>query len=140
VIQPSPLNIFSKGISEQVGSQVSLNNNEVPTFATGITTMYENQFLNRFVSMDFINILAIIISLIGVILSYDIFSREKEDGTLKLLLSNRIKRSDFFLGKAGGILLTFIPLLLVCYILVFIILWISPSVSLSADDYARILL
>jgi ABC-type transport system involved in multi-copper enzyme maturation permease subunit len=102
--------------------------------------MYENQFLNRFVSLDFINILAIILSLIGVILSYDIFSREKEDGTLKLLLSNRIKRSDFFLGKAGGILLTFIPLLLVCYMLVFIILWISSSVSLSANDYARILL
>jgi ABC-2 type transport system permease protein len=140
VIKPSPLNIFSKGISEQVGSQVSLNSNEVPTFATGITTMYENQFLNRFVSLDFVNILAIILSLIGVFLSYDIFSREKEDGTLKLLLSNRIKRSDLFLGKAVGILLTFIPLLLVSYILVFIILWISPLVSLSADDYARILL
>ncbi len=140
VIQPSPLNIFCKGISEQVGSLVNLRNNEVPTFATGITTMYENQFLNRFVSLDFVNILAIILSLIGVFLSYDIFSREKEDGTLKLLLSNHVKRSDFFLGKAGGILLTFIPLLLVCYILVFIILWISPFVSLSADDYARILL
>ncbi|HUX57954.1 MAG TPA: ABC transporter permease subunit [Bacteroidales bacterium] len=140
VIQPSPLTIFSKGISEQVGSKVSLSNNEIPTFATGITTMYENQFLNRFVSLDFINILAIILSLIGVFLSYDIFSREKEDGTLKLLLSNHVKRSDFFLGKAGGILLTFIPLLLVCYILVFIILWMSPSVNLSADDYARILL
>ncbi|MCX6262267.1 MAG: ABC transporter permease subunit [Bacteroidia bacterium] len=140
VIQPSPLNIFCKGISEQVGSQVSLNNNEVPTFATGITTMYENQFLNRFISLDFVNILAIILSLIGVFLSYDIFSREKEDGTLKLLLSNQVKRSDYFLGKAGGILLTFIPLLLVCYILVFIILWISPSVSLSADDYVRIMI
>jgi ABC-type transport system involved in multi-copper enzyme maturation permease subunit len=140
VIQPSPLTIFSKGISEQVGSKVSLSNNEIPTFATGITTMYENQFLNRFVSLDFVNILAIILSLIGVFLSYDIFSREKENGTLKLLLSNQIKRSDFFLGKASGILLTFIPLLLVCYMLVFIILWISPSVSLSADDYARILL
>ncbi|OFX37283.1 MAG: hypothetical protein A2X05_15540 [Bacteroidetes bacterium GWE2_41_25] len=140
VIQPSPLTIFSKGISEQVGSKASLSNSEIPTFATGITTMYENQFLNRFVSLDFINILAIILSLIGVFLSYDIFSREKEDGTLKLLLSNNVKRSDFFLGKVSGILLTFIPLLLVCYILVFIILWISPSVSLSADDYARILL
>jgi ABC-type transport system involved in multi-copper enzyme maturation permease subunit len=140
VIRPSPLNIFCKGINEQIGSQVSLSNNEVPTFATGIASMYENQFLNRFVSLDFINILAIMLSLIGVFLSYDIFSREKEDGTLKLLLSNHVKRSDFFLGKAGGILLTFIPLLLICYILVFIILWISPAVKLTFDDYGRILL
>jgi ABC-type transport system involved in multi-copper enzyme maturation permease subunit len=140
VFKPSPLSIFCKGITEQVGSRANLNRNEVPTFATGITTMYENQFLNRFVSLDFINILAILLSLLGVFLSYDIFSREKEDGTLKLLLSNQVKRSDFFLGKAGGILLTFIPLLIVCYILVFIILWISPFVGLSADDYARILL
>jgi ABC-type transport system involved in multi-copper enzyme maturation permease subunit len=140
VIQPSPLSIFCKGITEQVGSRASLNINEVPTFATGITTINENQFLNRFISLDFVNIMAVILSLIGVFLSYDIFSREKEDGTLKLLLSNQIKRSDFFYGKAGGILLTFIPLLLICYILVFIILWFSPSVNLLADDYIRILL
>ena len=140
VIKPSPLNIFCKGISEQVGSRVNLSNSEVPTFASGITTMYENQFLNRFVSLDFVNILAIILSLIGVFLSYDIFSREKENGTLRVLLSNQVKRSDFFLGKAGGILLTFIPLLLICYMLVFIILWISPFIHLSLDDYARILL
>ena len=140
VIQPSPLTIFSKGISEQVGSRANLSNSEIPTFATGITTMYENQFLNRFISLDFVNILAIILSLLGVFLSYDIFSREKENGTLKLLLSNQVKRSDLFLGKVSGIILTFIPLLLVCYMLVFIILWISPSVSLSADDYIRILL
>lgn len=101
VIKPSPLNIFCKGISEQVGSQVNLSNGEVPTFATGITTMYENQFLNRFVSLDFVNILAIILSLIGVFLSYDIFSREKENGTLRVLLSNQVKRSDFFMEKQG---------------------------------------
>jgi ABC-type transport system involved in multi-copper enzyme maturation permease subunit len=140
VIPPSPLTIFCKGISEQVGSQVTLPNYEVPTFATGITTMYENQFLNRFVSLDFINILAIILSLIGIFLSYDIFSREKENGTLKLLLSNQVRRSDFFLGKVTGILLTFVPLLIICYLLVFIILWISPAVKLVSDDYARIFL
>lgn len=138
VMPPSPLTIFSKGISEQVGSRISLPNNQVPTFADGITTMYENRFLNRFVSLDFINILAIILSLIGVFLSYDIFSREKETGTMKLLLSNHVKRSDFFLGKATGILITFIPLLVVCYLLVFILLWLSPMVQLSAEDYARI--
>jgi ABC-type transport system involved in multi-copper enzyme maturation permease subunit len=140
VIKPSPLSIFCKGITEQVGSLVDLSNGEVPTFATGVTTMYENQFLNRFVSLDFVNILAIILSLIGVFLSYDIFSREKEEGTLKLLLSHQVKRSDLFLGKAGGILLTFIPLLIICYILVIIILWLSPLVHLTAGDYARILL
>ncbi len=139
-ISPSPLTIFCKGISEQVGSQVRLGSYEVPTFAGGISSIHENQFLNRFVSMDFINILAIVLSLIGVFLSYDIFSREKENGTLKLLLSNRVTRSDFFLGKVGGILMTFVPLLLVCYMLVFLILWISPSVSLTGDDYIRIAL
>lgn len=139
-IPPSPLTIFCKGISDQTGSQVSLANSEIPTFAGGVATIHENQFLNRFVSLDFINILAIVLSLIGVFLSYDIFSREKENGTLKLLLSNHVTRSDFFLGKVGGILMTFVPLLLVCYMLVFLILWVSPSVRLTGDDYIRIAL
>ncbi len=140
VIPPSPLTIFCKGISEHVGSRAELRNDEVPTFANGITTMYENQFLNRFISLDFINILAIILSLIGVFLSYDIFSKEKESGTLKLLLSNKVTRSDFFIGKTTGIFITFFPLLLVCYFLVFVILWTSPVIRLSVDDYERIIL
>ena len=132
VIPPSPLTIFSKGISEQIGNQANLEHIRIPAFATGITTMYENQFLNRFIKLDFVNILAIILSLIGVFLSYDIFSREKESGTLKLLLSNNVKRSDFFLGKVGGLLLTFIPLLLLCYILVMIIT-LDSSISKPFD-------
>jgi ABC-type transport system involved in multi-copper enzyme maturation permease subunit len=139
VIPPSPLSIFSKGISEQVGSKISLSNDMAPTFADGITTMYENRFLNRFFSLDFINILAIILSLVGVFLSYDIFSREKETGTLKLLLSHPVKRFDFFMGKVLGILMTFVPLLLICYLLVFLILWINPNIDLSANDYLRII-
>jgi len=137
---PSPLSIFCKGISEQVGNTADLRNDEIPTFATGITTIYENQFLNRFVSLDFVNILAIILSLIGIFLSYDIFSRERENGTLKLLLSNHVTRASFFLGKAIGILITFVPLLLVCYILVFIIIGFSPMVHLMPGDYLRLLL
>jgi len=137
---PSPLSIFCKGISEQTGSQAVLKNDEVPTFASGITTMYENQFLNRFISLDFINILVIILSLIGILLTYDIFSRERENGTLRLVLSNRLSRADLFFGKAAGVLITFVPLLLICYVLVFIILSLSPAVHLVAGDYGRIVL
>ena len=137
---PSPLSIFCKGISEQVGRAAQLQNDEAPTFATGITTIYENQFLNRFVSLDFVNILTIILSLIGVFLSYDIFSREREKGTLKLLLSNNVTRASFFLGKVTGMLITFVPLLLIAFMLGIVILLFSPVVQLSASDYIRILL
>lgn len=137
---PTPLSIFCKGISEQVGRISQLRNDEVPSFATGVTTMYENQFLNRFVSLDFINILTIILSLLGVFLSYDIFSREKENGTLKLMLSNKLTRASFFMGKVVGIMITFIPLLLISYMLGLLILIFSPTVQLSGNDYLRILL
>jgi ABC-type transport system involved in multi-copper enzyme maturation permease subunit len=140
VLPPTPLSIFSKGITEQTGSKAELSIDNSPVFAYGITTMYENPFLNSIVCLDFINIMAIILSLLGLFLSYDLFSGERESGTLKLLLSNRIKRSTFFIGKVSGVFLTFLPVLLISYLMVLVIINLSAVIHLSANDYLRLLL
>jgi len=89
-------------------------------------------------SLDFITALTILLSLLGVLFSYDMLSREKEQGTLKLSLSNPISRSTFFLGKIAGIFLTLMPILIICFLVIFLIISFSSSVHFTTSDYGRI--
>ncbi|MDR1344729.1 MAG: ABC transporter permease subunit [Tannerellaceae bacterium] len=134
----SPLGIFSKGIAEQTGSKVQIDRKEKPVFSNDIVALNENTFMGGFSSLDFATAIAILLSLVGILFSYDMLSREKEDGTLKLSLSNPVSRSSFFLGKIAGIFLTLLPILALCFLAILLVLQFSPSVDFTADDYGRI--
>jgi len=139
VVKPvSPLSIFSKGILEQTGSKVKLDRKEKPVFSSDIVLLNENPFMGNFMSLDFTTALTILLSLLGVLFSYDMLSREKELGTLKLSLSNPVSRSTFFLGKITGIFFTLLPILIICFLIILLIIQFSPSIHFSAGDYGRI--
>ena len=139
VVKPvSPMSIFSKGISEQTGSKVRLDRKEKSVFSSDIVLLNENPFMGNFMSLDFTTALTILLSLLGILFSYDMLSREKELGTLKLSLSNPISRSSFFLGKITGIFLTLLPILIICFLVILIIIQLSPAIQFSSGDYGRI--
>ena len=77
---PEPLSIFCRGISGNVGNRVKIWLGEKPLFATGNAAIRDNPLLNSFFSIDFISIIAVIMSLLALIFSYDACTREKEDG------------------------------------------------------------
>jgi ABC-type transport system involved in multi-copper enzyme maturation permease subunit len=134
----SPLSIFNTGVLEQTGSKIQIDRKEKPVFSTGVVVLNENPFMGKFMSLDFTMALAILLSLLGILFSYDMLSREKEQGTLKLALSHPISRSTFYLGKIAGIFLTLTPILLICFLVILVILQLSPAVQFSAGDYGRI--
>ena len=139
VVRPlSPLSIFSKGIQEQTGSKVKLDRKEKPVFSSDIVLLNENPFMGNFMSLDFTTALTILLSLLGVLFSYDMLAREKEEGTLKLSLSNPVSRSTYFLGKITGVFLTLLPILVLCFLVILLIIQFSPSVHFVAGDYGRI--
>jgi ABC-type transport system involved in multi-copper enzyme maturation permease subunit len=94
--------------------------------------------MGGFMSLDFATAIAVLLSLLGVLFSYDMLAREKEQGTLKLALSNPVSRSVFFLGKISGIFLTLVPILVICFLAILLIIQFSPAVQFSAGDYGRI--
>ena len=60
--------------------------------------------------LDFVAIVAIIMSLVAIILSHNAVSGEREDGMLKLMLSTSISRSTIILGKfIAGIITLSVP-------------------------------
>ncbi len=138
IIPPEPLSIFSKGITGQVGNRVGIRLGEKPMLAEGKIAARDNPFLASFFSVDFVQIAAIIFSLLALLFSYDVFTREKEDGTLRLQMSNSLGRSQFLAGKVLGILVTLLPVLVLCYLLSAVLILFSKDLSFSELEWGRI--
>jgi ABC-type transport system involved in multi-copper enzyme maturation permease subunit len=137
---PEPLSIFCRGISGNVGNRVKIWLGEKPLFATGNAAIRDNPLLNSFFSIDFVTIIAVIMSLLALIFTYDACTSEKEDGTLKLQLANSLSRYKILLGKVAGVYLTLLPILVFCYILSAISILNSPNIPFSLSDWGRIIL
>lgn len=138
IIPPEPMSIFSKGLSGQVGNRIKILLGEKPMLAEGKSITGDNPFLASFFSVDFVQIAAIIFSLLALLFSYDVFTKEKEDGTLRLQMSNSIGRSQFLAGKVLGILATLLPVLVFSFLLSAVLILLSKDVSFSALEWGRI--
>jgi ABC-type transport system involved in multi-copper enzyme maturation permease subunit len=135
---PEPLSIFCKGISQNVGNKVKIYLQEYPLFPTGHASTRDNPLLNAFFSLDFITILIIILSLLAMVFSYDLITREQEDGTLKLVFTNQNSRISFLVGKVTGILISLLPILVFCFLLSALLIVISPDIKLQFTDWIRV--
>lgn len=98
ILNPSqpPLAFYSliRGLSADINIE-EFNNDPLPVM---------------FPLMDLTFIVTILLSLIALLFSYDSICGEKEEGTLKLMLSNNFPKSKIIFGKIiGGILTLLIP-------------------------------
>jgi len=90
--------------------------------------------------LDLVFIIGILLSLAALIFSYDAVCGEKEDGTLKLMMSNRLTRSKIILSKIfGGTLTLLIPFLLSLVLGLFVIL-LNSRVAWTGTDWATLAL
>jgi len=140
VLAPEPLTIFSRGLSGQGGNRVKIRLGEKAMLAEGKVAARDNPFLAAFFSVDFVDIAVIIFSLLALLFSYDVFTREKEDGTLRLQMANSLGRSQFLAGKVLGILGTLLPVLVFSFLLSAVLILFSKNVSFSALEWGRIAL
>jgi ABC-type transport system involved in multi-copper enzyme maturation permease subunit len=140
VLPPEPLSVFGKGVSDQVGNRVKIWLGDKPFLAAGKTAAGDNPFLASFFSVDFVDIAAVIFSLLALIFSYDAFTREKEDGTLKLQMSNAVARSTALAGKLLGIFVTLLPILVFSFLLSAVLVLLARDVAFSGGEWGRIAL
>ena len=116
---PSPLSIFAQGEDRRFGNSIQVLRWEVPRRAEGSFT--DNMLMAAQQALDLNTIVAIVLSLFGILLSYDAVSGEREKGTLKLQCVTGVSRAaiysakflgaviclalPFFISLAGGLLL-----------------------------------
>jgi ABC-type transport system involved in multi-copper enzyme maturation permease subunit len=138
--KPEILGIFSQGYDRKFGNTLDFGLGDAPLRLVSYMgkDSLQSQSLSGFSSVDFEFLVRIILSLSAIFLAYDVISGEREAGTLRLTLSNSVKRSTLLLGKfLGGLLSLLIPLILI-YLLSLLIASFSPLIDFQSAEYSRV--
>ena len=110
--KPNPLGIFNVG-AENLGANTVTIELAKPVFELTYPILGEpaqkrgadNPLLAMFLTIDVVFIFKIVLSALAILFAFNTISGEREDGTLKLVLSNAIPRDMIVLGKyLGGML------------------------------------
>lgn len=132
---PNPLSIFVKGLDEAMGRSFEVSPIGIEVRAGQKSG---NAIFAFFPSPDFLYIVRVVLSLVALLFGFDQVSREKEAGTLRLMLANPASRARVLAGKWLGNFLTLaVPFLLVT-MLGAAVLSLDPAIRLSADQVLRL--
>ena len=130
---PSPTSIFSAGFEGTHPRHLVVGKNSVEYGAP----LDVQSSAGLFGSIDYLFVVQFIFSLFAVLLSFDAITREKENGTLRTMLSNRLGRAALATGKlVGGYITLAIPLI-TAFLLGILILAISGFGVFGGDFIAR---
>ena len=138
--RPQPIGFCVDGGSGLIPNQFRVG----PMWARDIITSFHkthtNPLIKRLGTADWVFIITLFISFTALVLSYDGFSGEKENGTLRLILSNSIPRHQVLIGKFLGIFFTLLIPLIAGQLLSTIIIQSSRLIVLPGLDLLRIAL
>lgn len=134
---PNPLSIFAKGLDEAMARSFEAG-------PTGITVRAGqksgNSIFAFFPTPDLLYIVRVVLSLVALLFGFDQINREKEDGTLRLVLANPVPRGAVLLGKwLGNFVSLAVPFLLVTALGV-AVLALDPAIGFSAGGIVRLVL
>jgi ABC-type transport system involved in multi-copper enzyme maturation permease subunit len=133
---PAILSVFSKDIANNVGDSVSIRVFDVPELSAGSKEV--NPYISILPTLDISLIFKIIISLLALLVACDVISNEREQGTLKLMLSAGVARHQILSGKLlAGWMTLFIPVT-IAFITGLLIWQFSPMIDLTGADWVRI--
>jgi ABC-type transport system involved in multi-copper enzyme maturation permease subunit len=134
--RPGLASILVKGSDERMGQSMTVN--QLGAIAVGRSQRSANRLFMLFQEVDFHYIALVVLSLAAVIFSFDMISREKRDGTLKLMSANGIGRARILLSKwlaaLSVVMLQAVIALLICLLYLSFI----ASEALDADFYLRV--
>ena len=138
VFPPQPLSILSRGVMQTFARQFGVSVDGINIYAPALGSHYDSQFMKTLVQIDFTTVVGLLLSFLAVVLAFDGVCGEREQGSLKQILTNPIARGQIIVAKlVGGILTLSIPFAIGFGISLLIML-ANPDVLLSADDWIRL--
>ena len=135
---PNPLSIFNVGFDKRPGNEVKVSHRYVPSLWDAERHGSDNPFMNIFTSMDIVFIFEVVLSLLALIFAYDALAGEYERGTLRLVLTNSVRRGHILFAKYISAMLCLLVPLLMSLLLSVILLTNSAAISLNTHDFLRI--
>lgn len=134
----TPLNIFEFGMEPFFGNAIFLEAHKQNT-ANFSEAGFSNSML-RFGEISVAMVLQILLPLLVFFLGFNAVAAERENGTLKLLLSQGISSKQLLVGKILGVA-SVIMILFIPTILVLVLVWLMlQDFSISVDETLKMLL
>ena len=133
---PRVLELFARGDELRIGQAVPVLLFEVPYMAEQINPFNsDNHFLSLFSTYDMVYVFQLVLGLLAILVASEAISREKEDGTLRLMLATNISRAQLLAGKLlSGVTMLAIPTAL-GFIILMIILLGTDGAHVSLADW-----
>ncbi len=136
---PRPLQVFARGAERQLGQAVKVLLFEVPYQAEEVSPFQSsNPYLAIFAFFDIVYIFQLVLGLLAILIASEAISGEKEDGTLRLMLTTDVSRAQVLAGKVlAGLTTLAIPTTL-GFILLTILLLGSEQIEVGIGEWARV--
>ncbi len=136
---PRPLEVFAQGVEQEVGQAVKVLLFEVPYQTEAIAPFQSgNPYLAIFASFDIVYIFQLVLGLLAILIASEAISGEKEDGTLRLMLTTNVSRAQVLAGKVlAGLTTLAIPTAL-GFILLMILLLGTEHIEIGTGEWARL--
>lgn len=99
--QPRLANLINQGVGDRFGTTIALAGRYDAPRVTGGT---DGGGLQGFIAVDFAHVVGLILSLVALVLSYDLINGDRAQGTLQLTLASGVSRFEILLGKYLGAL------------------------------------
>jgi len=131
---PNPMRLCAEGREQHTPNSFIITISQID----GMGNRSRLNFLTaRLEDLDWAFIIGVIVSFAAIILTYDAISGEREDGTLKLMMSNSISRASVILGKYLGALVSLLIPLMAAIMLNLVIVLIL-GVNFTPEQWGRI--
>ncbi len=137
LVKKVPVLSFISGTNDNIPDGSNMFYFLMPSMETNASS---NIFLNALYSLSWSRIFIFILGFVIACFSYDAFSREKEQGTLKLMLASKVSRFSIIMGKYLGLLVTFLIPLLIALIITIVIITVSPGLAFLPGDTTKLFL
>ena len=138
---PRPLEVFAQGVEQEVGQAVEVLLFEVPYQTEAIAPFQSgNPYLAIFASFDMVYIFQLVLCLLAILIASETVSGEKEDGTLRLMLTTNVSRAQVLVGKIlAGLTTLAIPTTL-GFILLMILMLGTENIEVGIGEWVRLAL
>ena len=136
---PRPLEAFAQGGERQAGQAAKVLLFEVPYRAEEVSPFQaSNPYLAIFAFFDMVYIFQLVLSLLAILIASEAISGEKEDGTLRLMLTTNASRAQVLVGKVlAGLTTLAIPTVL-GFILLTILLLGTEAIEIGVGEWVRV--
>jgi len=133
--RPNRLSIFAMGLEPDMSRSVT--NSQMRNVEIG-GTPYANPLFALFSTPDVTYIVNIVVSLLAILFVFDAVSGEREEETLKLILSNPVPRDMILMGKCVGSLVCLCAAFLISLGVGLVAARVSMSLVFTPGQWLRI--